>query len=156
MRSYLYENVQRVPSITDKQIAEMRHIEPVVKSSGVMWRRILGADKIDPRNVSCVWYQEPTGDEFSFDTLNTSTIITQHHSAVFFKPSLAEVYAWIRVYMPDTWGLVKYFHLRDQFRIGASSDFGCYCEIMGGDLLVRGHEVVFPSGAIGFELVKKV
>jgi len=39
-------------------------------------------------------------------------------------------------------------------RIGASSDFMCQCDVMGGEMLVRGKEFIFPSGHVGHELVK--
>jgi hypothetical protein len=149
---YLYEVISRVPVITDEQIAEMRHIEPVLKDG--MCRRIKGIEKVHPRDVSFLWDAEPTGDEFTFDSLNMSTIITQHRSAVFFKPSLAEVYAWIRVYLPEEWRRVRHFHMGECQRLGASSDVFCQCLIMGGDMLVKGNRVTFPSGAIGHELVK--
>lgn len=154
--SWLYEHVQRVPPISDEQIAKMRRIEPVVKvPESCMYRRIKGADKIHPQTESCIWNTEPHGPEFTFDTLNKTTIVTQHHSAIFFKPSLAEVYAWILVYMPKTWSLVRFFCLGDSKRIGGSTDVVCECEIMGGDMLVAGSPVMFATGAVGHELVKK-
>jgi hypothetical protein len=154
MSKYLYEAVNRVPHITDKQIAKMRHIEPVIKSEGGMYRRIKGVEKLHPRNVSFLWDAVPTGDEFTFDSLNTSTIITQHHSSVFFKPSLAEVYAWIRVYMPKEWDRVKYFHLSEANRVGGSTDIFCHCTIMGGGMLIKGEQITFANGSIGHRLVK--
>lgn len=153
---WLYEYVQRVPPISDEQITKMRHIDPLVKlPDSVMYRRIKDAGKIDPRNESCIWDAAPCGPEFTFDSLNRTTIITQHHSSIFFKPSLAEVYAWILVYMPTTWGNVRYFRLGDYERIGGGTDVVCKCEIMGGDMLVAGNPAAFANGSIGYELVIK-
>jgi hypothetical protein len=154
MSDWLYEKIQRVPAISDAQIAAMRHIEPVLRDgeSG-MFRRIIGIGKIDPKTTSFLWDAKPTGQEFTFHTLNISTIITQHTSSVFFKPSLAEVYAWLLVYMPETWGNVTHFCLGEAKRIGGSSDIMCECEVMGGQMLVRGREHMFPGGSVGHELV---
>jgi len=155
MSDWLYDKVNRVPPITDEQIAEMRHIEPVLKlPDSCMYRRIAGCQSLHPRDVSFLWNANPTGDEFTFEPLNITEIITQHHSSVFFKPSLAEVYAWMRVYMPDYWGLFRFFCMGEVRRIGASSDFMCQCDVMGGEMLVRGKEFIFPSGHVGHELVK--
>lgn len=50
---WLYNKVQRVPPITDAQIAEMRHIEPILRlPDSCMYRRMKGADKLHPRDVS--------------------------------------------------------------------------------------------------------
>ncbi len=137
--TWLFEKIKRVPSISDAQIKLMRHIEPLVKvPSSCMYRRIAGAGKIHPRNVSFLFAAEPTGDEFTFDTLNVSTIITQHHSAMFFKPSLAEVYAWIRIYLGENWREVSFFCMGEHRRIGSCTDVACDVEVMGGPILVRG------------------
>ena len=138
-KQWLYELVNRVPSITNGQIAKMRHIEPVVKiPNSVFYRRIEGADKLHPRDVSCIWHRTPIGEPFTFNTLDVTEIITQHHSSIFFKPSLAEVYAWILFYMPTEWTRVRYFCLGEANRIGSSTDIMCRCEIMGGKMLVSG------------------
>lgn len=151
---WLYDKIQRVPKISDKQIEDMRHIEPVLRvRNSSMYQKIKGIKNQDARNVSFLWYAEPTGPEFTFDTLNQSEIITQHHSSVFFKPSLAEVYAWIRIYLPKEWCLLRYFCLEEPKRIGGSSDFSARCTVMGGTMLVRGKEFVCPGGQIGYELI---
>lgn len=155
MQDWMYDKVERVPPISDKQIKEMRHIEPVLKlPESCMYRRIANQDKLHARDVSFIWNAEPAGGEFCFDVLNSTTIITQHHSSVFFKPSLAEVYAWIRIYMPDSWRMVRFFCLKldSVKRIACSSDFMAECEVMGGKMLVKGKEVQLPGG-IGYELV---
>lgn len=155
MTDWMYNKVQRVPPITDEQIAEMRHIEPLLRvENSVMYRKIRNSDRLDPRNVSFLWDAKPTGGEFTFDTLNTTRIITQHHSSVWFKPSLAEVYAWIRVYMPETWREVKAFCMGEAQRIGSSCDFMCHCEIMGGRVLVQGRPISF-GGPVMHELVEQ-
>ncbi len=153
MSDWLYDKIERVPTITPAQVAEMRHINPVLKvEDSPMFRRIAGAESVDPFNSSFLWDAKPEGGEFTFHTLNVTTIITQHHSSVFFKPSLAEVYAWLRVYMPnDAWRVVRHFCMGECFRIGATSDFACKCEVMGGDKLFQGRKIKLPGG-IGYEL----
>lgn len=153
MNDWLYDKVRRVPPITDEQIMAMRRIEPVLKCpESVMYRRIHEAQSLDPRGVSFLWDAKPTGPEFTFDQLNQTEIITQHTSSVFFKPSLAEVYAWLRVFMPDTWGRVKYFCMGEPSRIGGSTDCECKCTVMGGPVLKRGEPVEFANGEIGYTL----
>ena len=153
---WLYERVQRVPSISDKQIALMRHIHPVLRvGESSFFRRIEGIEKVDPRTESFLWDAKPCGDEFTFDTSGQTTVITQHHSSVFFKPSLAEVYAWIRFYMGEHWPEVKCFCMGDAERIGASTDIWCKCVLLGGDEMVRGDRVRFADGSIGHYLVKR-
>ncbi len=152
MSDYLYDKMRRVPVITDEQIAAMRHIVPVLSDGHGMYRRIAGIDAINARNQSFLWDAKPAGEQFRFDTLNVATILTQHYSSVFFKPSLAEVYAWILVYMPDTWHLFTHFCLGEARRISRSSDVVCECSVMGGKMFVKGKEIVFPSGEIGHQL----
>lgn len=151
--NWLYDKINRVPEISDKQIEEMRHIYPVLRTGGFV-RKIKNQELIDPRNQSFLWDADPEGDEFTFDQLNSSTIITQHHSAIFFKPSLAEVYAWIRVYMPETWNMVVCFCMGEEARIGSSSDIMCHCTLMGGPKLVKGKEFTTATGYTGYELVE--
>ena len=156
MTDYLYSKVCRVPEITDTEIAEMRHIEPLLRvADSVMYRRMKDADKIDARNVSFSWDATPIGGEFTFDTLNSTTVITQHNSSIFFRPSLAEVYAWIRFYLGDQWRSVSHFCMGECRRLPGSTDVACDCVLMGGPILVAGGRVVFPSGAIGYKLVEK-
>lgn len=154
MPNWLYDKIQRVPEISDEQISAMRHIEPVLRDGeSFMYRRITGIDKIDPRNASFLWDARPTGREFTFHRLNMVTIITQHHSSVFFKPSLAEIYAWMLIYMPESWVNFTHFFLGEPKRIGASSDIACECLVMGGEMLVQGQECVFANGEVGHQLV---
>lgn len=152
MSDYLYEHVRRVPEITDDQIAEMRHIEPVLRIEH-MYRRIKNADAIDPRDESCIWNAEPTDAEpFTVGLLDSTTIITQHRSSVFFKPSLAEVYAWIRVFVPEHWNRIRFFYLGEAQRVPHSTDCWCECELLSGAVLVRGEPVMFANGEIGHKL----
>lgn len=153
MTKWLYDRIHRVPEISDDQIAAMRHIEPVLRDGeSCMYRRIIGIGKIDPRRTSFLWDAKPHGREFTFHQLNMATIITQHHSSVFFKPSLAEVYAWMLVYMPESWGHFTHFCLGEPKRIGSSSDIMCECVVMGGEILYRGNEVTFANGEVGHQL----
>lgn len=152
---WLYSKVQRVPKITDEQIREMIHIEPLLKTESNMYQKISGIQLIHPKKETFLWAPKPTGKEFTFHQLNITEIITQHNSSVFFKPSLAEVYAWIRFYMPDEWNKVEYFCMGEFKRIGGSSDIMCQCEIMGGKTLVKGKSFVSPGGQIGYELVEE-
>lgn len=154
MSDWLYNKVRRVPEITDGQIADMRHILPVLRvPDSCMYRRIKDADKVHPRDVAFTWANEPIGGEFTAHSLNTTTIITQHRSSVLFKPSLAEVYAWIRFYLRDDWQAVKFFCMGDDAeRIGGSSDVACKCVLLGGEFLEKGDEFEFASGVIGHKL----
>lgn len=145
--TYLYEKVVRV--------AEMRHIHPVLRvENSVMFRRINRIEDVHPRDQSFLWSADPTGDEFTFDQLNQSVVLTQHHSAVFFRPSLAEVYAWIRVYMKDDWRLVRFFWIQEFERVPGTTDVIAKCLLMGGRMLVKGDQVTFADGSIGHELVE--
>lgn len=152
---YLYELVQRVPKISDKQVAKMRHIHPLFKGSNGMYRKMIGVDKLDPRSVSFLFEQNPIGEEFTFDTLNSVEVITQHNSGVFFKPSLAEVYAWIMFYLGDNWNRVRFFHMGESFGAGRSTDVICKCMLLGGPMMVKGKEIRFANDSIGHEMVKR-
>lgn len=149
---WLYDKVERVPTITDDEIDAMIHITPVLEHNG-MYREIKDIDRIDPRNHSFLWDAEPTGQEFTYEILNQTTILTQHHSSVFFKPSLAEVYAWIKIYMPNNWDKLSHFCLLDPQRVGSSCDMWCPCIIMGGPRLVRGNKFRSLSGDWGYQLI---
>lgn len=132
---YLFEMVERVPNITDRQIEEMRHIHPVLRKPDIYcyYYKMKDANLLDPRNVSFLWNAQPEGEVFYFSALTDTTIITQHHSSVFFKPSLAEVYAWIRFYLGENWNEVKYFCIGDYERIGSSCDMYAKCTIFSGE-----------------------
>jgi len=150
MSGWLYDEVKPVPEITDAQIAEMRHTEPLIKSGEGMYRRIKGSEVIDPRGVSFMWDAVPVGKEFRFHQLNEATIITQH-TGYLFKPSLAEVYSWMRIQIPN-WKAFSFFCLGSPERIGGSTTCFCKCLVMGGKKRVKGEEIVLPSGVSSYEL----
>ena len=146
MGEWLYDEVKPVPEITDAQIAEMRHIEPLIKSGEGMFRRIKGAKTIDPRGVSFLWDAVPVGREFRFHQLNEATIITQH-TGYLFKPSLAEVYSWMRIQIPN-WKAFSFFCLGSPERIDRSTTCFCKCLVMGGKKRVKGAKMTLRSGVI--------
>jgi len=149
---WLYECVNRVPEISDEQIAEMRHIHPVLRvGTGSMFRSIAGSENIHARNVSFLWDAAPTGGEFTFDVLNMPTIITQHKSIIFFKPSLAEVYSWILIQLGDEWRSVSHFCVGEPQRIAGSHDVFCQTVVMSGRKLVKGKLV----GTDAYELIEE-
>ena len=155
MSGWLLGYVNRVPSITGEQIAEMRHILPVMQAETPgMYQLIAGSDKLDPCETSFLRGAKPQGPEFTYHVLNQVEVITQHHSSIFFKPSLAEVYAWIRFYMGDNWRQVKHFYLHDPHRVGSTTDIACQCLLFGGEQLVRGEET--PPGSGCYTLVPAV
>lgn len=151
---YLFEMNERIPPITKEQIAEMRHIQPLLRVGETNeFQRIKDQERLHPENVSCLWNAEPIGNEICFSQLDTTTIITLHKSSVFFKPSLAEVYAWIRLYFRDNWSKVGFFCLENPRRIAASSDCVCDCLVMGTTPLVKGRGQFLESGYTAYELV---
>lgn len=147
----MFEQIRRVPEITDEQIAAMRRIVPCILQEDGMYKEIEDADKIDARRVSFLWNAEVHGEPFTFT--NMATIITQHYSAYFFKPSLAEVYAWILFAFPQNWDKITHFCLGEPRRISGTVDCVCECMVADGPKLVRGEPVVFANGHIGYELV---
>jgi hypothetical protein len=139
---WLYNKVNRVPSISDEDLAEMvSAIKPVIRSRGSFYQDMTWPDAPDPRHDSFLWHARPVGEEFAFHQLNQCGIITQHKSCVFFKPSLAEVFAWVRVFAGDNWRLFTHFCLESPARIGASSDFSARCTLCGGPRLFQGREI---------------
>lgn len=126
-----------VPEISDEQIEEMRAIEPLLREPETCWyRRILGISKIHPRRSSFLWDAKPTGERLTFGPLNNVAIITFHTygAPALFKPSLAEVYASIRRYLPETWTAVRYFCLQSE-NLGSEHIIGdchwCKCILFG-------------------------
>jgi hypothetical protein len=154
MMEWLFEMRRRIPPITKEQIAEMRHIQPLLRvGNGCDFQRVKDQDKLHAENVSFLWNAEPVGNEICFSQLDTTTIITQHESSVFFKPSLAEVYAWIRLHFADNWKHVGFFCVENPRRISGSSDCVCDTVVMGNKPLVKGRGQRMDSGAISYELV---
>jgi len=125
-----------VPDIYDHEIEAMRHIEPLIREPQSNWYwRIKGIQDKHPRNVSYLWDAEPTGDRMAFGPLGKVTIMSFHKygAPVFFKPSLAEVYASIRRFVPD-WKHVRFFSLRSD-DMGPEHIIGdchwCFCDLFG-------------------------
>jgi hypothetical protein len=125
-----------VPDIYDHEIAAMRHIEPLLQVPGTAWyQRIKGIQDIHPRNVSYLWNAEPCGELMAFGPLGRVTIMSFHKfgAPVFFKPSLAEVYASILRFVPE-WKHVRFFSLRSE-NLGTANVIGdchwCLCDLFG-------------------------
>ncbi len=125
-----------VPEISDEQIAAMRHIQPLLCEAGTRkFARIKGIESIDPRKVSFLWSAEPENEVLYFTSLNSITIMTFHKygAPVYFKPSLAEVYASIMRCVPD-WSGIHFFNLRSR-NMGPQNIIGnchwCYCDLFG-------------------------
>ncbi len=151
---YLFEMNERIPPITKDQIAEMRHIQPLLRVGETEgFRRIKNQERLHAENVSFLWDADPDGNEICFGPLDTTTIITLHKSSVFFKPSLAEVYAWIRLYFRENWAKVGFFCLENPRRINGSSDCVCDCQVMGVTPLIKGRGQFLESGYTAYELV---
>lgn len=139
---WLYDKVNRVPKISDEDLAEMvSAITPVIRVSHSFYQHMTWPDAPDPRHDSFLWHARPTGEEFAFHQLNECEIITQHHSCVFFKPSLAEVFAWVRLYAGENWRLFSHFCLENPARLGSSSDFYARCTLLGGSRLFKGRQI---------------
>lgn len=153
---YLYEFVDRRPRISDKQIAEMRHIVPVIRDQeSIFYRLQKDGDKIDPRGVAFNWNAIPCGEEFAFGELDQATIVSQHRCPYLFKPSLDEVYASIRANFGDNWRRVRFFELLNDSvrRIGGTTDYYAECRVFGGRRLLRGKSFTAADGSIGYSLV---
>lgn len=148
---WLYDKVMRVPEITDEQIAEMLHIRPLLHVRNEAYRLAGWDNPPDPRNSSFLWDAKPIGEDLYFHAGSVAHVITTHKSSVFFKPSLAEVYAWIRVYCPENWRLFTHFCLGEVNRIPGSTDCYAVCSLFGGKTLVCGKQF----GPDCYELVEQ-
>ena len=140
MRAELYKTTKPVyiPEISDSLVERMRsHIEPLIPDSdaGSGYRRIKDVERIDARRQSFLWDAEPCGPRLVFEPLNQLQIITFHAfgAPVFFKPSLAEVYAGILRFVPE-WERIRFFALRAD-NLGADNIIGschwCRCSLFG-------------------------
>ena len=125
-----------ITDLYDCEIAEMRHIEPLLSVPGTDWyRRVENQERIDPKAVSYLWDAKPTGNLLAFSPFNWTDIISFHTwgAPSLFKPSLAEVYSAIRRFMPD-FRNVRYFYLRSH-GMGPESIIDdchwCYCRLFG-------------------------
>lgn len=129
-------DVKMIQDISDEEIAEMQHIQPLIERVGLLWR-IRGIDDIDPRRTSFLWDAEPAGVGLIPGALNSVQIMTFHKYGApsFFKPSLAEVYSAIRRFIPQ-WKEAKFFHLQDD-NLSVSNIMGDYhfvrCSVFGDD-----------------------
>lgn len=125
-----------VPDLFDHELAEMRMIEPLLSvPQTCCYRRIKDIQSVDPRGQSYLWDAEPIGEQMAFGPLGRVTIMSFHRFGApsFFKPSLAEVYASIRRFVPD-WSRVRFFCLRSQ-DLGPQHIIGdchwCFCDLFG-------------------------
>lgn len=138
MMTELYYTTQAVlvPEISDEQIAAMRHIQPLLREPNTRkFARIKGIEAIDPRGVSFLWDAEPQREVLYFNSLDEIGIMTFHKfgAPVYFKPSLAEVYASIMRFVPD-WSRINFFCLNSH-NMGPQNVIGnchwCYCSLFG-------------------------
>lgn len=103
-----------VPKISDIEIEEMRHIQPLIRkhAEDYVFYRIERIDHLSTRTKSFIWDAKPTGKPLSFAPTDDIQILTFHTfgAPALFKPTLAEVYACIRRFVSD-WQDVRYFYL---------------------------------------------
>ena len=106
--------LQLIPEITDAQIVEMLYVMwPVHKFTGDDEYRLIAPSGIDFRSQSYPWVDRPHGRAVGLGNRNhIGTILTMHTWAYygFFKPTLAEVLAFIRRDVKD-WERVRFFHV---------------------------------------------
>lgn len=112
MTECMFENVDLVPPITDKQIHKMLAVMTPMVSVGEGFYRKIDITGIGYRNVTYAWTPRPFGPELIPSQLSESHIPTYHTfgAPVFFKPSLAEVLGAILRFTKD-WRKVRYFSL---------------------------------------------
>ena len=110
-----------IPEITDEQCIEMLYsMWPVHRIGGEGQYRVIAPNGIHLRKMAYTWVERPEAREVNLTERNKlGTILTMHTCAYygFFKPTLAEVLAFIRRDVVD-WQRVKYFYLDP-------------CEVMG-------------------------
>jgi hypothetical protein len=122
------------PDISEEDLQAMcKQIKPLKKFDG-FYREIIGIE--DLRGIAFTWSPTLGDDEMIFSKMNTLRIMTFHRYGVpsLFKPSIAEVMASIRRFVPD-WSKVRYFCLIGTDSIGPEHIIGdchwCFCELMG-------------------------
>lgn len=128
-----------IPDITDEQIREMLHIEPIMHVMGDKYAKLIYDNQTwkDIINNSYLW-DVKEGDTLWMDSLNRVDFITYHTYGYygFFKPSIREVYAQIRANVPN-WHLVKYFCLFNE-DVDVKNIIGpyhfCKCSLFGKEL----------------------
>lgn len=142
LSSCLYNKINRVPKITREQVMEMIHIRPVLHGAGCFFYEC-GWDNGDPDpfNVAFLWDVKPVGDEFTFCDLNSALIIATTESSYYYKPTLAEIYAWIRVQAPDTWMLFSHFCVGEPTQFAGTVDYYMPVRLFGGPKLIKGEKL---------------
>jgi len=111
-KTYLYEKIKLVRSVTDAEIREMLAVmRPVVQAGMNQWRMV-DVSGVHPRDVSYIWNPKPYGPALTPDQLDSGRIMSFHNFGApsLFKPSLAEVLGAIRTFVPE-WSRVRYFGL---------------------------------------------
>ncbi len=100
--------VNFVPDIGDAELSEMlAQMKPVMEVGG----RFREIKMVHPRDDSFIWDPKPGRlVQLYLGSLNSVDIITFHRSSIFFKPSMAEVMASIRRFVPD-WSPVRFFQV---------------------------------------------
>ncbi len=145
MAEYLYSKVRRCFPISDRQVNLMRHIQPiwpVQYPQGGWYKFQENGLTVHPRNVAFNWNVKTVGEPFTFGSLQSTTIITQHKCAYFFKPSLAEVYAAIVAALGKRESLkVRYFCLGDSKQFHGTTDYYCETMLFDGPRMIHGEHV---------------
>lgn len=127
-----------IPDISDADVEAMiAQIRPVVMVEEGRFREIV-TDGVDRRMVAFTW-QPKLGRAVQIyrGGLNDVSILTFHTRSFygFFKPALAEVYACIRMFVPD-WTAVRYFWLNSK-EMDSRNIIGdyhwCPCILFGGE-----------------------
>jgi hypothetical protein len=106
-------SVSLVPDISNKELEEMLDIvKPILLREGKCWE--LKLNGVSWRQTAFNWSPK-LGREVRVSYNNGACAIcpTFHRSAVFFKPSIAEFYACIRLYVPE-WRKCKYALLDEE------------------------------------------
>lgn len=80
-----------IPTITDEEVAELQErIRPVVFDKKGEARFI---EPVDPRKISFTWDPTFTDEEVNLDVIGEMQMLHTYGAPVFFKPSVAEVFA---------------------------------------------------------------
>ena len=112
MNEWMFENVDLVPPITSKRMADMLSLMKPMISVGEGFYRQIDIVGVDRRNEAYTWSPKQFGLELIADQSAESIIPTYHTfgAPVFFKPTLAEVLGAILRFTKD-WRKVRYFSL---------------------------------------------
>jgi len=126
-----------VPEISDEQVEEMlASMKPLYKVNHVRFRAI-DIDNVDRRRTAYQWdplLSYPV--KVYLDSLNSRVIPTFHTYGYygFFKPSLAEVCACIRSYVPN-WQVIRFFWLDPTTTKILGEFHTCECHLFGDEEL---------------------